>query len=322
MRAAEPPMRRDQEGRQTRRSSERGENIVQIALAMLALLAFLALVIDGGFAYAQRRRMQNAADAGAMAGARELALEGSDSEIYARIDEYTRVRNGATSFEATYVPGGEPIGAGTVPTDTIGVRVEAIATFPTFFASVIGIGEFTVRAQAATHYGPLGAGGNLLPMSLEWPGEGFVFEREYQLFGDKSGPGGFHWLDWNGSPVSSQELAENIRHPENSGRWEKGQLVPSGPGVQNAREVREALDTWLAKSEDQRHVTVIVYDYTEGSGSNLKYHIAGFAEFVITGYDFAGSNKWVKGKFVKNIEAGGVDPEGPDYGVYGVGLTE
>ncbi len=43
---------------------EQGQTVVIVAFAVIALLAFAGLAIDGGTAYLNRRRMQNAADAG------------------------------------------------------------------------------------------------------------------------------------------------------------------------------------------------------------------------------------------------------------------
>ena len=293
---------------------ERGQSLVIVALALLTILALVALVLDGGNAYAQRRRVQNAADAGAVAGARELALGSSDEQIYARIEEYTCVRNGATSFEAVYTPGGEPVGGGTVPSDASGVRVEAVITFPTFFAGAIGLTELAVRAQATSQYGPAQAVGALLPMAVNW--NDFEFGEEYELIADRLGPGGFGWLSW------TDDLYADICHPENSSVKRVDDWVNSCPGWAIGQAKQALDDCWMWKPEDERHVTVIVYDYTEGSGANLRYHIAGFAEFLITGYRFTGEDKWVKGRFMEIVEAGAVNPGGPNYGVYGVGLTE
>ena len=52
--------------------NEQGQAIVIMAFALIALLAFAALAIDGGNAYVERRRAQNGADAGALAGARQV----------------------------------------------------------------------------------------------------------------------------------------------------------------------------------------------------------------------------------------------------------
>jgi hypothetical protein len=107
---------------------------VLVAVCLVAILAFLALVIDVGNAYAQRRQTQNAADAGALAGAHELAIGSSTSEIQARANEYAVQRNGADSAQVG------------VNSDT--VTVTATKTFPTFFAGIVGLSELTVTVTA------------------------------------------------------------------------------------------------------------------------------------------------------------------------------
>lgn len=56
-------MRRDLK----RNSAQSGQAIVLVAIAMIGLLAFMVLAIDGGRFYQQRRRAQNAADMSALA---------------------------------------------------------------------------------------------------------------------------------------------------------------------------------------------------------------------------------------------------------------
>ncbi len=51
---------------------QRGLSIVLMSIALLMLMAFAALAIDGGNLYVAKNELQNAADAGALAGAREL----------------------------------------------------------------------------------------------------------------------------------------------------------------------------------------------------------------------------------------------------------
>lgn len=50
-------------------TNERGQTIVLIAFALVALLGFAALAVDGGRVYSEKRRAQNAADAAAYAAA-------------------------------------------------------------------------------------------------------------------------------------------------------------------------------------------------------------------------------------------------------------
>jgi Flp pilus assembly protein TadG len=57
--------------------SERGQHMVQFALMLPVLIAFMGLVIDVGNAYAHQRRVQNAADAAATAGGMVLYKQGT-----------------------------------------------------------------------------------------------------------------------------------------------------------------------------------------------------------------------------------------------------
>ena len=56
-------------------TSERGAILIQVAVAMIVLIAFTAFVADYGLMWVGRRQAQNAADAGAMAGAIALAFD-------------------------------------------------------------------------------------------------------------------------------------------------------------------------------------------------------------------------------------------------------
>jgi uncharacterized membrane protein len=66
-----------------RQNSESGQFLVMLAVMLLALLAMLALVLDGGTLYLRRREAQNAADAGALAGARAVPTKSSASHFMA-----------------------------------------------------------------------------------------------------------------------------------------------------------------------------------------------------------------------------------------------
>lgn len=59
--------------KQQRISSEKGQVLVLLVLAIVALVGFLALAVDGGNMYSARRTAQNAADASALAGAAQVA---------------------------------------------------------------------------------------------------------------------------------------------------------------------------------------------------------------------------------------------------------
>lgn len=129
-----------------------GQALIQVALALVALLAMLALAIDVGHFYGERRRMQNAADAGALAGARELCLGNGADAAFAKAKEYAETRNGAKPADVS------------VNGDIVDVvaRVEA----NTFFAGVIGIPSATIVAEAAAQCGRARSACGLWPVAF------------------------------------------------------------------------------------------------------------------------------------------------------------
>jgi len=278
----------------------RGATLVWVMLAMVALIVMAALTIDGGYAYVQRRRMQNAADAAAMAGARTRALGGSTAQVGAVVNQYAAA-NGATGVSWIY-PTGQKI------------EVTASCAFPTFFAGVIGLWQMTASATAEASVQYLSEAGNLLPMIVN--DRDFNIGQIYELWGDdREAPGNFGWLDWNGVPVGNPELANNIANPGNSGSWAIGHWVPGGPGVEGSGPVQSALNIWIGQ-----HVTIPFYDVVQGQGANTIYRIAGFGEFVLTDYNFQGGDKWVRGYFIFWVEWG--PGGGPNRGLASVKLTQ
>jgi hypothetical protein len=131
-------------------SLEKGQSLFLVALLMLIFLALLAIAIDGGNAYAMRRAAQTAADAGALAGAREVCVD-PPGDPYSRAWEYAVGRNHATNANVT-VANGE-------------VTVVAQITFRTFFAFILGQPQVTASAIAtAGCFSPSGGTG-VLPIA-------------------------------------------------------------------------------------------------------------------------------------------------------------
>ena len=59
----------------SRSSSDRGAILLQVAIAIIVLIGFGAFVVDYGVMLVGRRQAQNAADAGALAGAIAMAFD-------------------------------------------------------------------------------------------------------------------------------------------------------------------------------------------------------------------------------------------------------
>ncbi len=134
--------------------SHLGQVLVVVALALLALVGIVALAVDGGHVYAERRKMQNAADAGALAGARALCLESaSTSEVETVAQEYAIDLNGAH-------------GAVVTVSGPFTVTVVVTETAPTFFARAIGFAEVEVSARASAMCQGPSAGAGIWPLAV------------------------------------------------------------------------------------------------------------------------------------------------------------
>jgi len=173
---------------------ERGQTLIIIAVALVGLLALAGLAIDGGNLFMKRRRAQNAADAGALAGTRLISLAmmtcdaidtaGLDAKIARVVNEYAE-ENGISDTNAVlgdevndnivayYVNSSETrlatVGEGTVPMSTSGVEVELQDQHRTYFLVVVGIRNIPSRAQAMAMAGvvrELPAGSNLIPVAV------------------------------------------------------------------------------------------------------------------------------------------------------------
>lgn len=63
-------------------NQESGQALVLIAAAMIMLIGFTALAIDGGMMYSDRRHSQNASDAGSLAGGGSAALSLENNHVF------------------------------------------------------------------------------------------------------------------------------------------------------------------------------------------------------------------------------------------------
>ena len=271
---------------------ECGQAAVAVAIALIGLVALTALVVDVGAAYAQRRQMQNAADAAAMAAARELAI-GEPGHVAERVHEYAVSRNGAQT--ATH----SVLGTSAI--------VTVSRTLSTFFAAVVGVPELTVAARAEAGYGFPGVWeGDLVPMTVHR--DAVVPDREIEIWDDAETPsygaqgvvadGQRGWLNFNGGSVGDTEIRNWVVNGWH-GRVEVDMWINGTPGTKTAA---------LQDMQGVRlHTTVYmpIYDDTRpgqnGSGS-LDYRVVGFGAFYVTQVVDTGNPKFVKGHFVRRVE--------------------
>jgi Flp pilus assembly protein TadG len=148
-----------------------GQVIALFALSIMAMVALLALIFDGGNIYLQRRTAQNSADAAALAGARALqqAVGPSDTTISSEICKYSLANafgvvpgatayfvgvNGTTNVGAITLPGScSGSSSNTISNGLSGVHVDITINVTTYLAGVIGFRSVVVRASSTAQVG-------------------------------------------------------------------------------------------------------------------------------------------------------------------------
>ncbi|HVX30029.1 MAG TPA: pilus assembly protein TadG-related protein [Nitrolancea sp.] len=137
--------------------ASRGQIIIMFAAALIGLIGLLGLATDLGYAFIQRRTMQNAADAGAIAGAHTI-LKSNPASPSIILDDVkdTASENKTGDAKPTvthcqYVDDGDnELGSCSdpVPTGATGVSVTVKETHNTFFIKLIPGGPKTVSTKA------------------------------------------------------------------------------------------------------------------------------------------------------------------------------
>lgn len=136
--------------------ASRGQAIVLIAVMLVALLGIAAVAIDGGGLYYLKRDTQNAADAAALAGARDRCINPFTDDASVTnaanmaatsngfendgVDDWVTVQNGipAAEFAALGWPG----------PNTEYVRVYVKANKDSYFAQIVYPGQLSVESEA------------------------------------------------------------------------------------------------------------------------------------------------------------------------------
>ncbi len=150
--------------------TEHGQNLVIFAVLLVVMVGLAGLVIDGGFSLSKRREAQNAADAGALAGAAILCQGGTESDSEAMAIDYAVNKNNAKSAEA----------------DAVGETITVTTVIPheTFLMRILGTNVVTTTAIASAGcYVPCNIRG-VLPVAWACqPPEGPIDEDEMNSCG-------------------------------------------------------------------------------------------------------------------------------------------
>ena len=129
----------------------RGQALILIVFAIIGLVAITALAVDGGNAYADRRRAQNAADAAALAAALgRIKGEQWITQAYAEAKRNGYDNNGTASTVSIT----SPPTSGAHQGDIEYIDVQITSHVRTYFASVVGMRTITNTVEAIARSKP------------------------------------------------------------------------------------------------------------------------------------------------------------------------
>ena len=144
-------------GRSLQVRNERGQALLLAALGMAVFFGFVAMAVDVGLLLRERRNMQNAADAMALAGAAELPLD--PAAAVSRAQDWAS-KNGISSAEIQTIE----VRTRDYPDDTLHVSLQR--NFDWIFARVLGMTNSDVPANAAAQSGSMHGTVGLTPFGV------------------------------------------------------------------------------------------------------------------------------------------------------------
>ena len=325
---------------------EDGIIAVFVVLLMLGLLGVAGLVVDFGIVRAEKRELQNGADAAALALAQDCAMNLLCTNV-AKADTYADAN--ATDNAASIVNVTMP-SAGRVKVDTRTATRLGATSLATKFANLVGgPSSVTVNATATAGWGaPSGA--QTIPLTIsycEWntlTGGGTTFNIPQTIYfhnptanqnannappcsGGPAGqnlPGGFGWLDTISNTICGTAIT--------TGGW-----YGSAPGNSPPNTNNSGCTPSLFMSTP---ILIPVFQEVQSQGQNGQYRIYGLATFQITRMRLGGngsqwttsppppncssSQRCIYGSFTQTIipwTGGTPNSTGPNLGTLSVFLT-
>lgn len=317
------------------RNDEGGSVLVLAALAIVVLLGFTALAVDGGYLYHRNTRLQDIADASALAGAMQIGeTTGSDTEkkdaAMLKAVDYAE-KNGIDVIGTTgytrnvkYSNGDDGTMTVTFPNGIKDVKVAFSIDTKLFFARVLGFDQTPVASSGKARIGTAksASGEGLVPIALIWDknkqdkdddNDDYVIGETYELVEYPGGgtKGNYNYLDFKKLPGGGdKEKGSQFRWDLKwgfGGTLSIGQRVPTMTGVDvgHVDPAFNAIDGRIAQGRTE--IIVPIFDAQEFSGVTGKTEltIIGFAKMEVISYD----NKSLKAKFIKEVANGSVDDE-------------
>jgi hypothetical protein len=293
--------------------SEQGSVIILVALMMVLFLAFVALVLDGGYLYLEKSRLQKVVDAAALAGAQELPehSQQAENQVQTAIEQ-----NGANpadfiiKFNQTFTV-----------IEVVGKRKVTL-----FFAKSFGVKDPVIEASAAVQLMPLTSGWGSAPFGVE-KSENLAYGDLKALKVGESLSGNFGALVLSGTGANDYENDLTYGY---QGELKINRVLETqtgnikGPTRRGAQARINECPTASFNSfpiDCGRVLLVPVYEPIFTDGNQIKQvKVVGFASFFLE--TVSGNGEEVTGRFIKITQQGMIAPGQANYGSYGFKLAK
>ena len=275
----------------SRRERERGQIIVIFALALVAIIAMVGLVLDGGSAFAMRRDEQTAADLAALAAANDYVLNSDAASAIAR------ARAVAAANGYTHGTGGVVVNVTITIDNGAEAQVDISAPHRNNFASVVGMANWAVAttAMAQSGYPDSANGAGPIIFSIDAFGPNGT---PLAAYGDPNNP--FDFGETNGDITSS---AGDIAWTN----YGVGNLDSDGVSdiIVGTTVINKTIDfgEYIGQINNGNHSTLFGEMNDDMSGTNIPVPVVdhngnfqGWATFHVTSADQGGHQ--IKGYFV------------------------
>lgn len=317
-------------------NNQDGGVIVLFTIMLVCLIGLAGLVVDVGYAYAEKAKMQNVIDAAVLAGVKELPGRPDDA-----------VDKGKECAEKNGI--GADITRLSIATQESNrvLAGEYTKEVPTFFAKVFNsenLNNFNITVKAKARIFAVNGYTGVVPLGIEMPSGGFVYGQQYIL---KEGGGGgtygnFGALDFSGRGGGAREFRDVFANGYDQ-ELKVGDIVDTKPGNMHGP-TTQAVDQRIADSNknetfatvqagSKRIIVLPVVENMPGTGNGKgngagadkggtnKVKITGFVAMFLEPLDGHNGQADVVGKFIK-IVLGGEQGGNLDYGVYTSALIE
>lgn len=276
--------------------------------AMVAVLGFGAVVVDGGMLYHTQARLQSAVDVAALAGARVLPSQGAAAAIAL-----------ATSVAAVNGLNGGEIEV-TVDLTTQSVTVKARRTVSLGLARVLSRPYAEVGASAAAAAQSVSALRGAAPLGVVWRDFAFGQIYDFKVGGGSGEQGWYGALDLGVRGGGASEYRDDLTHGW-EGLLSMGDDVPLKTGNMSGP-TKQAIDSRL---NGCKHIPTCTFDQFAANCSRLLIvpvvtsphngvvEVLGFAGFFIEDLPRSGNESFIRGRFVEFV----VEGEAGSAGSYG-----